>query len=77
MRGCVICGRDLSEEGILCEYHRMAKENLERGYTSWTQALDISYENYLEALLENDATGRWIKDIAESILAGDVASEPS
>ncbi|MFO7837272.1 MAG: hypothetical protein R6V83_11545 [Candidatus Thorarchaeota archaeon] len=77
MTGCIICGRDLSEESNLCEYHQIAKENLERVYNSWKQGLDISYDSYLQKVLEIDLTGRWVKDVADAILAGDVVSTPS
>lgn len=77
MSSCIICGRKLSERSDLCEYHRMAKRNIERGYGRWKQALDIPYEEYLQELRENEETGRWIKDVADAILAGDVVSAPS
>ncbi len=77
MTGCIICGRDFSEEGNLCKYHQIAKENLERVYNSWKQGRDISYDSYLQKVLEIDLTGRWVKDVADAILAGDVVSTPS
>ncbi|MGM0685693.1 MAG: hypothetical protein ACQET3_01850 [Promethearchaeati archaeon] len=67
----------MSEESNLCEYHQIAKENLERVYNSWKQGLDISYDSYLQKVLEIDLTGRWVKDVADAILAGDVVSTPS
>ncbi|MBS3793456.1 MAG: hypothetical protein KGY80_00970 [Candidatus Thorarchaeota archaeon] len=77
MSSCVICERDLSGQSNLCEYHLMAKKNIEKRYDDWKRALDIPYENYLQELCENDATGRWVKDVADAILAGDVVSAPS
>ncbi|MBD3157926.1 MAG: hypothetical protein GF309_03980 [Candidatus Lokiarchaeota archaeon] len=77
MSSCTICGRELSERSDLCEYHWMAKKNIERGYERWKQALDIPYEEYLQELRENEETGRWIKDVVDAILAGDVVSAPS
>ncbi len=56
------CERD-AENGY-CKYHKLAYNNLLKGYEEWKIAIgNISWDDYLTQLSDNDKTGEWVMDI--------------
>ena len=68
MNNCVIenCERDTEEK--LCTHHQMGWESINSGFEKWQKALgnDLTWENYLIQLIEDDAvkTGDLAIDVA-------------
>lgn len=65
---CELCYREkVSEE--YCNYHDMAYQNVQNSYADWQQAYeDLSFEEYLQKLIENAATGVWVREVAQRLL---------
>ncbi len=63
---CKIC--NMLADGEFCELHKKAYEKLHREYDRWNKALQISWEEYLEKLKENEYTGVAIKEIIDYLL---------
>jgi DNA topoisomerase-1 len=61
---CGICGRDAKEDE-LCRYHFEALNNLRAAYEGWNTASGVSWEQYLERLVQIEETGRWVKDVIQ------------
>ena len=65
MAKCRACSRDASLNAF-CSYHAQAYDALKKNYDLWCDAYDkdkISWEEYLERLLELKETGSWVKDV--------------
>ncbi|MCF2135659.1 MAG: hypothetical protein K9W43_00275 [Candidatus Thorarchaeota archaeon] len=75
MNRCPICNR-ISEDADngFCRYHLEAKKNLATSYEKWKRALDISWEEYLDRVIELDGTGSWVKEIVEVLRTKDASS---
>jgi len=52
------------EDSEYCQYHETAYENLLAGYQKWKRAQDITWIDYLNALIELKGTGMWVKEVA-------------
>lgn len=63
---CKICGSEAVSE--YCEFHEKAYENVVKKYDSWRQALEISWEDYLREIAENQLTGKWAREVAEYLI---------
>jgi hypothetical protein len=69
LRDCKICGRKSSDEE-LCEYHQEALINLKSAYEIWSGAKGhLTWEEYIKQVYELEETGRWVKEIIESIMS--------
>ncbi len=69
VKGCLICERERNSEDY-CNYHSVAFKNLQDSYDDWVEAYGgLSFAEYLEKLIENPATGLWVKEVAELLLA--------
>jgi hypothetical protein len=68
---CKICGRECVENN-LCEYHDTALGNLQKGFERWREAIDgLTWEEYIDRIQNLDGTGRWIREVIESIRSQD------
>ena len=71
MTECKICGRD-SAQSDLCEYHNTAHSNLEKGFEIWREAIEgLTWEEYIDRIQSLESTGRWVREIVESIKSQD------
>lgn len=66
MTKCSICGRDVAKDE-LCRYHIDALKNLREVFERWNTASGVSWEEYLETLVQIEETGRWVKDVVEYV----------
>jgi hypothetical protein len=55
----------------LCQYHASALRNLREAYEKWTEALEISWEEYLEQVYDLDDAGIWVKEVIEHLRTED------
>ncbi|MHA1239074.1 MAG: hypothetical protein ACTSSJ_07580 [Candidatus Odinarchaeia archaeon] len=65
---CPVCGEDSEIEDGFCEKHHKAHENIKTMFSEWKKALNISWEEYLGKIIENDNTGKWAKEVADYLL---------
>jgi len=69
LKECQICGRKSVNED-LCEYHQAAHNNLKAVYEIWAEAIEgVAWEEYIKQVYELEDTGRWIKEMIESIIS--------
>ena len=68
MPDCKICQRK-NEAGEFCDYHELAKKNIDSNYKYWKEAYgEISLEEYLKILSEHSSSGKWVKEVAIYLL---------
>jgi hypothetical protein len=67
MNECPICGRPNDVGGRLCQYHRLAADNLQKEYDVWANAMDIDWESYLDHVYAIESIGRWVREVIEHI----------
>jgi len=63
---CKICSREAVSE--YCELHEKAWKNIVEKYEAWKRALDISWKQYLNEIVNNPLTGAWAREVAEELL---------
>jgi hypothetical protein len=63
---CVICGKESCRE--FCEWHEAANKNLSEKFKDWQNAMEITWEKFLEEVKENPNSGIWAKEVATYIL---------
>jgi len=61
---CPICGLNKEEGSDYCENHQTAYSNLKERYEDWKKAMDITWKEYLEKVIENENTGEWAREVA-------------
>jgi hypothetical protein len=62
---CVICEKEVANQGMYCAGHAKAHSQIERKYLEWKLAYeDISWERYLERILTLKETGDLAKAVA-------------
>jgi hypothetical protein len=66
MMKCMICNRETLEK--YCELHERAYRNVIQKFEGWKRVVDISWKEYLKALVENAYTGSWVREVAEQLL---------
>ena len=64
---CRICGRRAKSE--FCKRHEEAYKSILEVYREWREAMSISWREYLEEIVKNPYSGRWVKDVASYLLA--------
>jgi len=64
---CKICGRRAKSE--FCKRHEEAYKSILEVYREWREAMSISWREYLEEIVKNPYSGRWVKDVASYLLA--------
>lgn len=60
---CKICNREAV--GEYCELHDRAHKNIIKKYEVWRTASNLSWEEYLNEVVENPYTGSWVKEVVE------------
>lgn len=63
---CRVCNREALEK--YCELHEKAYQNIVQNYDEWRRAMDISWKEYLNEIMQNSYTGSWAKEVAEQLL---------
>jgi hypothetical protein len=63
---CTICDRETSKK--YCVLHEKAYRNVVQKFEDWKRVADISWKEYLKAVVENAYTGSWAKEVAEQLL---------
>jgi len=71
MSDCPICNREATSESEYCEYHAEAFENVKAAFSNWERAMSIDWQEYLAALVEEEAIGKWARDVAEYLTLQD------
>ncbi len=62
---CEFCEQEASA-GSLCERHSLAEKNLLNTYKQWVQAFgELTWQEYLERVIENPNTGSWVIDVIQ------------
>ncbi|MEM4587097.1 MAG: hypothetical protein QXP17_00450 [Candidatus Jordarchaeales archaeon] len=56
------------EGSVYCEKHQLAYENLKKQYPHWKKAFQISWQEYLRRVAENENTGQWAKEVADDLI---------
>ena len=71
---CLICGMESVRYGeniMLCKNHYEALLNLKRTYKEWFKAFgSISLNEYLRKVSRLNISGKWVREVASSILEG-------
>ncbi len=65
---CIICGVNTNEGSNYCENHLSAYINLKEAYNEWKKAMDITWQEYLKKVIENENTGEWVRELAIHLL---------
>ncbi len=69
---CVVCGRNVETGSKLsfCRLHSEAYKNIVGNYENWRNAYgDLTPEEFLRRLENNDYAGRWVKEVARALLS--------
>jgi hypothetical protein len=68
MARCSLCHREGFEEGY-CGYHRDAHVNLTTVYEVWEKSVKLSWNRFLEEVIQAKETGEWVRDVARDLLS--------
>ena len=71
MSECPICNRGTIGDSEYCEYHAEALMNIEKAYSIWDNAMNITWEDYLEQLTDEENAGKWAREVAEYLTQQD------
>jgi hypothetical protein len=71
---CPICGRPSGLRSELCQYHKLAMDNLQEGEEVWNRALETSWDSYLDHLYALEELGFWVREVIEYIRSGESPS---
>jgi hypothetical protein len=63
---CMVCSR--SAQDRYCVFHGKAYRDVVGKFEDWKRVADISWKEYLKAVVENAYTGSWAKEVAEQLL---------
>ncbi len=68
---CEVCRREAEADSSLCAFHKRAGESLRSEYKSWSEAYgELTWEEYLDRIIENGETGEWVVEVARMMLLG-------
>ncbi|MBL7079268.1 hypothetical protein ISS39_02975 [Candidatus Bathyarchaeota archaeon] len=70
MARCSLCHREGSEGGY-CGYHRDAHANLVAAYEAWRKSTELSWNAFLEEVIQTKEVGGWARDVAHDLLSND------
>ena len=74
---CALCER-IAKEAEYCSYHERAFSSLKIAFKKWKEAYtNISWERYLERILELEETGDWARQVAKHQLEATTRFGPS
>ncbi|MEM3737164.1 MAG: hypothetical protein QXJ75_03645 [Candidatus Bathyarchaeia archaeon] len=62
---CSICGRP--SKSTYCERHETAYRNLVERFKDWNEAMEITWERFLEEVKLNPSTGIWAREVAMDV----------
>lgn len=65
---CDICGRAADDSIGYCAYHKVAHDKVKEAFKVWEIALEITWDDYLTRIFEEDGTGRWAKEVVEHLM---------
>ncbi|MEL9997474.1 MAG: DNA topoisomerase I [Sulfolobales archaeon] len=68
---CQICGRgayDLIDGIYLCEFHKIAYDNIKDKYRSWSRKLGINWCEYLKKLSKLKSLGKFSKEVVNYLI---------
>jgi hypothetical protein len=63
---CEICDREA--KGNFCELHERVYKRINEKYEVWREAMEISWKEYLNEVVKNPYTGKWVKEVAEQLI---------
>lgn len=72
---CQICSEKRVKDSVYCEKHLLAYENLKKQYPYWKNAFQISWQEYLRRVAENENTGQWAKEVADYLIKRQTKSD--
>ncbi len=64
---CSVCDGNVSGL-VFCERHETAYKNIKEAFNNWRRAMDIEWMDYLKRIVENEFTGRWVREVAEFLI---------
>ena len=71
---CAVCER-VAKETDYCSYHEKAFSRLKIAFKKWKEAYaNMSWERYLERILELEETGDWARQVAKHQLKATTVS---
>lgn len=68
MSQCDICGRAADDSIGYCAYHKVAHDNVQEAFKVWEIALEITWDDYLTRIFEEDGLGKWAREVVEHIM---------
>ncbi len=69
---CIVCERDVEtgSKVSFCRLHLEAYRNIVENYENWRNAYgDLTPEEFLRRLENNDYTGKWVKEVVRVMLS--------
>jgi len=67
---CEVCNQEAEDK--YCESHEKAYKNIVKKYDVWRNALNLSWEEYLNEVAKNPYTGSWAREVAEHLVRSEV-----
>ena len=61
---CEICELPTSKEPF-CDKHDSALKSLKKAFEEWKKAKNIEWKEYLDQIIENTNSGKWVIEMAE------------
>jgi len=70
LESCICCNREREGTSEFCGSHRMAYENLLKGFRAWRSAIpSMGAHEFLSKVLEVVGLGSWAADVAKLLLS--------
>lgn len=69
---CIVCRKDVADDAKrpLCRFHMEAYNNIIENYDKWRSAYgNLTPEEFLKRLKDNEYTGKWIKEVVLTLLS--------
>lgn len=68
---CELCSKEAQAQSKYCRVHEKAYQNVQQKFQVWKNASHIEWNEYLKEIAKNPFTGKWAKEVAEKLLAGE------
>ena len=65
---CDICGRTTDGGTSYCTYHKVAHDKVQEAFKVWEIALEITWDDYLTRIFDEDGMGKWAKEVVEHLM---------